>query len=141
MSSRKSVLLVGGGGQGPPSDGPPLPAALKATQSDSTNLKRALDAMIHRAAELDTDVRVMQLQDTSNEQQLLWADAVRAALEERSWDGFIIGNGIRGTPSLTMLFEKLVNAARVVAPGIPMGFNTHPMDVLDTIRRMFPEQG
>lgn len=136
MPPRKSILLVGGGGQKPPSDGPPLPSNVEATNKTPEDLKRTLRKMIDEASEMGCDVRVIQLPDDHEAQN--WVQGVKETLAGQSWDGFVIGNGIRGTPSLTVLFEELVQIAREVAPNTPIGFNTHPMDVGDTIRRMFP---
>lgn len=140
MPSTKSVLLVGGGGQKPPSDGPALPSSAESIKSPA-GLKQALDTMISEAAEIGCEVRVIQLPNLDLQQQAIWAQEVRTVLASQKWDGFIIGNGIRGTPSLTILFEQLINMAREVAPHTQLGFNTHPLDVIDVLRRMFPETG
>lgn len=66
-----------------------------------------------------------------------WLDEVKNVLASQSWDGFIIGNGIRGNPDFTTVFEKLIRIGREMAPNTPMGFNTHPLDILETIERMF----
>lgn len=135
MTSTRTILVVGGGGKGPPSDGTPLPQEVKATVTTPDGLKQALNTMVQQAAEKGFDVRVLQLDDVDD--GCAWLKTVSGTLASRSWDGFIIGNGIRGTPSLTILFEQLIKIGREIAPKTPMGFNTHPLDVLDTIQRMF----
>ena len=57
-------------------------------------------------------------------------------LSSRKWDGFVVGNGIRGIADYTTFFEGLVNASRRLAPETPMGFNTMPSDTLDAIKRI-----
>lgn len=62
---------------------------------------------------------------------------IRDMLVEKRWDGFIIGGGIRKELHLTDYFEQLVNAGREIRPQARMGFNTSPMDIVDTMKRMF----
>ena len=135
MSSRKSILVVGGGGKGPPAGGPPLPSARKASNRTPEDLKQTLNAIVQEAAEEGYNVRMIQIDPES--QPSAGTDIVKTALASQAWDGFIIGNGIRSTPDLTVLFEQLVRIGREAAPDTPMGFNTHPLDIIETIERMF----
>ncbi|MCJ1385002.1 hypothetical protein MMC17_008120 [Xylographa soralifera] len=64
-------------------------------------------------------------------------DEIKQLLQRQSWDGYIVGYGIRGDPSLTAHFEALVNAGREICPKARMGFDTHPLDILETVERMF----
>ena len=134
MTSQKKILPVGGGGKAPPADGPVLPEEVKARVGTPKDLKQTLKALIDEASEKGYDVRIMQLED--EEKSLAWVKEVKAALASEQWDGFIIGNGIRGTPRLTVCFEQLVGIGREIAPNAPMGFNTHPMNILKTIERI-----
>lgn len=62
---------------------------------------------------------------------------VSELLREKTWDGFIIGGGIRKEFTLTVYFERLVNASREMQPKTRIGFNTFPNDILSTMERMF----
>ena len=135
---RRAVLVVGGGGSGPPANGPRLPPSVAATNTRPEDLRQTLKNMQQAAAEKGFDVRMMQLSGAA--ESSAWLDEVKSALASQSWDGFIIGNGIRGNPDFTMVFEQLVSIGREAAPTTPMGFNTHPLDILETIERMFQGQ-
>lgn len=63
-------------------------------------------------------------------------DDVKALLKEKSWDGYLVGFGVRGDPSLTAVFEDLINAGREIRPETRMGFNTNPLDLLETAKRI-----
>ena len=56
------------------------------------------------------------------------ADAFRRTVRERHYDIIIVGGGIRLEPSMTPLFEKIVNIAREVTPDSILCFNTGPPD-------------
>ena len=58
-------------------------------------------------------------------------------LGSKKWDGLIVGFGIRGVPECTEFFENLVNAAREIVPGTPLGFNTRPDDIYECVVRNF----
>lgn len=62
---------------------------------------------------------------------------VSEILREKIWDGFIIGGGIRKEFTLTIYFERLVNASREIQPETRIGFNTSPNDISSTMKRMF----
>lgn len=63
-------------------------------------------------------------------------EQTRQLLEQEEWDAFVVGFGIRGEPGLTEYFEKLVNAAREIRPEAKMGFNTKPLDLFETVKRL-----
>lgn len=52
--------------------------------------------------------------------------------------GCMIGNGIRGTGTIeyTKFFEALVNACREITPGTKLLFNTSPLDIAETCKRL-----
>ena len=60
---------------------------------------------------------------------------VRRALTDGGVDVVMIGNGVRGTPENTELFEKLVNVAHDLAPRARFAFNADPGSTLDAVRR------
>ena len=64
--------------------------------------------------------------------------------QSKPWDGITIGNGVRGNPDFTNIFEKLVNLAiqhAKTADGVPlrMAFPLLPSDVTAAVLRVFPE--
>lgn len=66
-------------------------------------------------------------------------DAAEAVLREcAAGGGFrvaLIGAGVRMAGEHTILFERLINVAGELAPGIRFAFNTSPETTIDAIRR------
>ena len=60
----------------------------------------------------------------------------RQSLSARTWDGVIIGFGIRGVPEFTRYFEDLVNVTREVAPQARFGFTESPNDMKPCVLRL-----
>ena len=64
------------------------------------------------------------------------AEAVaRAALVARPLDCVVIGAGLREPPERLLLFEKILNLARVHAPHAAICFNTTPADTAEAVQR------
>ncbi|KAK4544107.1 hypothetical protein LTR36_004605 [Oleoguttula mirabilis] len=57
----------------------------------------------------------------------------------REWVGVNVGYGVRGHKEYTELFEKLLNTAWQVRPGIKIMFSNGPDEVITAIKRSFPE--
>lgn len=55
-------------------------------------------------------------------------------LQRRSFDCVMIGAGLR-TPSLLLLFEKLVNLIHEYVPNAKICFNSSPADTAEAVRR------
>lgn len=64
-----------------------------------------------------------------------------AELKQKSYDGVMIGFGVRGTPELTVFFEDIVNTVREHAPSAKLLFNSSPPTTLDAAKRGFPLAG
>ena len=68
---------------------------------------------------------------------------VRNTIKSRRWDAVTIGFGVRKNPDLTPLFEKLVNMSIQEGGGEArppkMIFPLGPTNVMESIRRVFPE--
>lgn len=60
-------------------------------------------------------------------------------LQSRKWVGLNVGYGVRGHKEHTALFEKLLNTAWEVQPGIKIMFSNGPDEVITAIQRSFPE--
>src|SRR4051812_12514272 len=64
------------------------------------------------------------------------AEAVLAAkLAEERFDCVVIGAGIRNSPALLVLFEKVLNLIHQRAPQAKICFNTSPNDTVDAVQR------
>ena len=60
---------------------------------------------------------------------------VRELLIAQTFDVVLIGNGVRGVPRFTELFEQLVNAVHELAPRARFAFNVDPPGTLEALRR------
>ena len=60
---------------------------------------------------------------------------VRDLLTSQTFDIVMIGNGVRGVPRFTGLFEQLVNAVHELAPRTRFAFNVDPPGTLEALRR------
>jgi hypothetical protein len=58
-------------------------------------------------------------------------------LKKNSFDGIMLGAGVRLPPSNFILFEKLVNTVHNNAPDSKTIFNTNPHDTADSVKRWF----
>ncbi|KAF7975242.1 hypothetical protein HWV62_10214 [Athelia sp. TMB] len=67
-------------------------------------------------------------------------DALVAQLQEKKYDGVIIGFGVRRAPELTVFFEEAVNAIKDALPTAKLLFNSSPLSTLDAVKRNFPLQ-
>ena len=66
---------------------------------------------------------------------------LRDALKSKSFDGVVIGNGIRSNVPLTAWLEQLVDIVRETSPHAKLMFNTTPATSVDAVRRWFPIKG
>jgi hypothetical protein len=66
------------------------------------------------------------------------ADKARQWLEAKRYDAVLIGAGVRLVASNTLLFESIVNAAHIAAPGCRFVFNRAAVATPDDIRRWYP---
>ncbi|KAK3679591.1 hypothetical protein LTR37_021388 [Vermiconidia calcicola] len=60
-------------------------------------------------------------------------------LRSREFVGLNIGFGLRGHKENTGLFEKMLNTAWALSPGIKVMFSNGPQEVITAIQRQFPE--
>ena len=60
---------------------------------------------------------------------------VEAALRARSYDCVVIGAGLREPPELLLLFEKVINLVRRLAPDAAIAFNANPKDTAEAAER------
>jgi hypothetical protein len=62
----------------------------------------------------------------------------RDVVSRGRYDIIVIGGGIRLEPSMTHLFEKLINIARTHSPESVLCFNTGPDTTVEAVRRWWP---
>lgn len=60
---------------------------------------------------------------------------IAARLAAKPWDAVMIGAGIRTSPELLELFERIVNLVHAEAPGAKLCFNSSPDSTLAALRR------
>src|ERR1700761_4673342 len=65
-------------------------------------------------------------------------DVLINTLKERSWDGVMIGAGVRFNAGLTVWFEEIVNNIRIHAPNAKFIFNWSPDSHHASVKRMLP---
>jgi len=89
-----------------------------------------IDAQIERVRGLGYDVTscLIDLGDT--------AEAVTVeAMKSRDFDCILIGAGLRLPPERLLLFEKVINLIRRLAPAACICFNTTPADTAEAVQR------
>ncbi|KAF2763364.1 hypothetical protein EJ05DRAFT_506967 [Pseudovirgaria hyperparasitica] len=123
----KSILVVGLS-FGPPANAPensPVPGP-------DAKLKEAVAASMKAVREAGYDITVVQI-DPSNATADI--DGVKEKLKAEEFDMCMIGFGLRSIPAYTGIFEDLVNASREIRPGLRLGFNTGPTDMVESLKR------
>ncbi|KAK4552126.1 hypothetical protein LTR86_010662 [Recurvomyces mirabilis] len=60
-------------------------------------------------------------------------------LMEREWVAVNFGYGVRGVKENTVLFERLLGVLRLRRPGVRVMFSNGPDEVVEAVRRNFPE--
>lgn len=56
-------------------------------------------------------------------------------LNKKSYDGVVIGNGIRSITANFILFEQIINAVHAYAPKSKIIFNTRPSNTDEAVKR------
>ncbi|MCJ1433192.1 hypothetical protein MMC27_002551 [Xylographa pallens] len=130
VSMTKDVLVIG-------VSHPSANAPAEIKQSGGGNpveLRKKIGAMVESARQAGYKLEPRQF---APEDLGAKVEEIKQLLQRQPWDGYIVGFGVRGDASLTVHFEALVNAGREICPKAKMGFNTHPLDLLETVERMF----
>ncbi|MFT3889011.1 MAG: hypothetical protein QM713_12735 [Arachnia sp.] len=100
---------------------------------DAAQVQAGLDAAAAELAELGLDFETCLLDRSVDAEEQF-----RAALIGRRYDIIVFGGGVRLEPSMTPLFEKLINLARIHAPESVLCFNTGPDTTVEAVRRWWP---
>lgn len=105
-------------------------------QYDAATIQRVAGEQMAQIKEAGIDVHALII-DLKDLHDALW-DQIYAKLgEQQQWDGVVIGFGIRGNPSLTVLFEKIVNTCVQEFNISRFGFNSKPGDTAEAVIRGF----
>lgn len=120
----KTILIAGLGRYGP-------------AASASANISK-VQADIRRANEAGYRTQDLELNPNDIAQSV---STVRKTLQSNSFDGFLVGFGVRGNKDFTPLFEDVVNASRETSPATKLLFGTAPDAVYETILRGFGKAG
>ncbi|MCJ1388922.1 hypothetical protein MMC18_001773 [Xylographa bjoerkii] len=129
VSMTKDILIIG---VSHPSANAPV--EIKESGGNPVELRQKVGSMIESARQAGYKLEARQI---APEDLGAKVEEIKQLLHRQPWDGYIVGFGLRGDPSLTVHFEALVNAGREICPKAKMGFNTHPLDLLETVERMF----
>lgn len=127
MTTQKSVLLIGleptliDFSSPDYAAFPGLDAAkvLAALQADAASL---------RALGYDVDLCLTDFGATAEA-------VVRDRLQQKPFDGVMIGAGVRTVAQHFLLFEKLLNVVHADAPQAKLCFNTKPSDTAEAVQR------
>jgi hypothetical protein len=66
------------------------------------------------------------------------AEELRAHLDGQAYDCIVVGAGVRLPPRNLALLEQVINAVAAAAPGVPIAFNTTPLDSAEAAARWLP---
>jgi hypothetical protein len=123
MNNKAKVLLIG-------LDPKVVDYASLPTRLDEPTLRASLDADVRRLREHGYDATWLL---TDRGETAL--TVVNARLAAEKFDCILVGAGIRTIGPMFPLFEKLVNAIHVGAPGAKIAFNTNPDDTPESVQR------
>ena len=87
-------------------------------------------------ADIKADGYDLKMLSTSPEES---RDVLVSALKERSWDGVMVGGGVRFNPIQTVWFEEIINTIRIHAPNAKFIFNSSPDSLHAAMKRAFPK--
>ena len=108
--------------------------ALIASYGGEENIKKMITFSIKQANELGFDVADIALNPQDQEGSVR---QLEDKLRSQSFDGLLIGWGLRGNKDYTPFFEAAVNTAKDVAPQTKLLFGNAPDDLVNTLRRTF----
>jgi phage FluMu gp28-like protein len=102
----------------------------------------AMPGLTAEKIEMGTKAALDELNNLGYIAEKCWVDlgstaseTVIAKLKEKTYDGIIIGAGIRVAESNFLLFEKIVNTIHEHAPQAKIVFNTSPKDNVAAVKR------
>jgi len=85
---------------------------------------------------------LQQLNELGYSAELCWTDfgdtamnVLQTHLKKESFDGVVIGAGIRVPENNFLLFEKMINQIHEYAPKARICFNTNPKDTIAAVQR------
>jgi len=102
----------------------------------------AFSGLTSERAAAGVKANVQQLIELGYDAELCWTDfgdtamqVLKAHLQKKSFDGILIGAGIRIPDTNFVLFENMINACHEFAAHARIFFNTHPHDTVIAVKR------
>jgi hypothetical protein len=123
MNHKIKVLLIG-------FDPKVVDYASLPTPIDEPKLRALLDADLHRLREAGYDAEWLLIDRGETA-----VSVVTTKLATEAFDCVLVGAGIRSSPPMLPLFEKLVNTIHTGAPRAKIAFNTSAGDSAEAVRR------
>jgi hypothetical protein len=121
----KKVLVIGIDPRTIDFTNPEIPQGLSVEK-----IEKGTEAMLERLRSLGYDAKLFLVEtgaaDLSN---------LVKQLNNKNYDGVVIGNGIRSIKVNFILFEKLINLVHMDAPNAKIIFNTLPTDTDEAVKR------
>lgn len=105
------------------------------SQFDAATIRRFAAEQMAKAKESGFDVQGLIIDPQAPHEVIL--GQIREQLQARQWDGVVVGFGVRGDPTLTVLFEDVVNICVQEFQITRFGFNTTPGDTAEAVIRAF----
>lgn len=121
----KKVLIIGVDPKTIDFSNPELPPGLTAEK-----IEKGTDASLERIRSEGYDAELFLVATGASDLRDLGE-----RLQGNSYDGVVIGNGIRSIQGNFILFERLVNEIHAGAPSAKIIFNTSPTDTDEAIKR------
>lgn len=100
---------------------------------DAAEVQAGLDATAAELATLGLGFDICLLDNSRTPE-----DRFRDIVLQKHYEIIVIGGGVRLEPSMTPLFEKLINIARTTAPTSVLCFNVGPATTAEAVRRWWP---
>jgi len=108
----------------------------------TTSEYAAFPGLTSERAAAGIKANVQQLIELGYDIELCWTDfgdtamgVLKTQLQNQSFDGILIGAGIRIPDTNFLLFENMINACHEFAVDARIFFNTHPHDTVMAVQR------
>lgn len=121
----KKVLIIGMNPHTIDFTNPEIPQGLTAEK-----IEQGANATVEKLNSMDYDAELFLIDTGATDLSNL-----ENHLKEKSFDGIVIGNGIRGITANFILFEQIVNVVHTHAPKSKIIFNTTPTNTDEAVKR------
>jgi hypothetical protein len=110
----------------------PIPQYFRDLYGSPTEIAAKIDADAQHIKDAGYDITHYYMDDEDPETGLKWLEA---KLQEETFQGIMVGSGLRLIPLQTELFEKVVNVVRKNSPSSVLMFNDGPGGNFNAIMR------